>query len=138
MTTSDENRDERQGASRFDGEEHHGWSPDVGAGGSGRATEANQKAFQTPPAGRGPGAEESEEERTGVPPTDTDAATPLGVGTSSTRRAEEYGAEGESSRRTVGTQGQSDRPYGVTDPDEDTSVGAQAPIDAESPYLPPS
>jgi hypothetical protein len=138
MTTSDENRNERQDASRFDGEEHHGWSPDVGAGGSERATEANRKAFQTPPGDRGPGAEESEEERSGVPPTDTDADTPLGVGTSSAKRAEQYGAEGENGRRTVGTQGEAERPYGVTDPDEDTSVGAQAPIDPESPYLPPN
>jgi hypothetical protein len=37
----------------------------------------------------GPGRELSDEERTGVPPTDTSAASPLGVGESITPRGEE-------------------------------------------------
>ena len=106
--------------SRFEGEDQHGWAPDVGSGGSERATEANKKAFGDPPSDQGPGRVVSEEERTGVPPTDTEARTPLGVGTSTTKRAEEYGAEGDPDRSTWGTKGQSQRPYGGTDEDRDT------------------
>jgi hypothetical protein len=124
--------------SRHAGEEHHGWSPDVGTGGSDRAKEANKKAFGDPPAGEGQGKDESEEERQGVPPTDPDAETPLGVGTSSTTRAEEYGEEGEEGHRKLGTKGESERPYGDRDPDEDAGVAPSKPIDPESPYLPPA
>jgi hypothetical protein len=115
----------------------HGWAPDVGTGGSDRATEANQKAFDTPSDEQGPGRTVSDEEREGVPPTDTTAETPLGVGESTTKRGEEYGAEGEEGRETQGTQGESDRPYGTTEPDS-TGVDQQGPIDEESPNLPPS
>jgi len=125
--------------SRFEGEEHHGWSPDVGTGGSEKAKEANKKAFDGPPEGQDrPDREVSEEERTGVPPTDTTAETPLGVGESTGTRAEEYGAEGEEGRRTKGTKGESERPYGDTDPENDAGVDPQAPIDPNSPYLPPA
>jgi hypothetical protein len=96
----------------------HGWAPDVGTGGSERATEANEKAFGEPPDEQGPGREVSDEEREGVPATDTSARTPLGVGESTAKRAEEYGAEGEEGRETLGTKGESDRPYG-TSTDED-------------------
>jgi hypothetical protein len=95
----------------------HGWAPDVGTGGSEAATEANKKAFETPSDEKGPGREISDEEREGVDPTDTSAATPLGVGESTTKRAEEYGAEGEEGRETLGTKGESDRPYGTSDQD---------------------
>src|SRR4051794_9782716 len=98
----------------------HGWAPDVGTGGSERATEANKKAFGDPPAGTGEGREVSEEERRGVPPTDTGAKTPLDVGTSSTSRAEDYGAEGEEGRTTEGTKGESQRPYGTSEPESST------------------
>jgi hypothetical protein len=118
-------------------EGHHGWAPDVGEGGSERATEANKKAFERPPSGSQPGREESEEERTGVPPTDTEARTPLGVGESTTTRAEDYGKEGEKGRQTLGTKGKSQRPYGTSDPESATGVDPQGPIDPESPPLPP-
>jgi hypothetical protein len=97
----------------------HGWAPDVGTGGSERAEEANKKAFESPDPGQGEGREISEEERSGVPPTDTSAATPLGVGESTRKRAEEYGAEGEKGRVTQGTKGESERPYGTTDATDD-------------------
>jgi hypothetical protein len=129
--------DERRSTSRFtDEEEQHGWSPDVGAGGSERATEANLKAFGDPPSGGGPGREVSEEERAGVSPTDTEARTPLGVGESTTARGEDYGAEGEKGRPTLGTKGESDRPYGTTTPEGTTGVDPQDPIDPDSPHLP--
>ena len=101
-------------------EQDHGWAPDVGTGGSERAKEANKKAFESPDPGQGEGREISEEERTGVPPTDTSAATPLGVGESTTKRAEEYGAEGEKGRVTEGTKGESERPYGTSDTTQGT------------------
>jgi hypothetical protein len=128
------NDEENESVSRFDGEEHHGWSPDVGSGGSERATEANEKAFGTPSGDAGSGAEESSEERSGVPPTDTTAETPLGVGTSITTSAEDRDdGDGE----TQGRKGASQRPYGTShDPDE-TGVGSGEPKDQDSPDLPP-
>jgi hypothetical protein len=106
-------------------EPQHGWAPDVGTGGSDRATEANKKAFEKPAAGTSTDREKSEEEESGVPPTDTEARSPLGVGESTTTRGEEHGAEGEEGRRTLGTKGESERPYG------DTTKGAG--IDPDSP-----
>ena len=106
-------------------EPQHGWAPDVGTGGSDRATEANKKAFEKPSASESTDREKSQEEQEGVPPTDTEAKTPLGVGESQTTRGEEYGAEGEEGRRTLGTKGESQRPYG------DTTEGAG--IDNDSP-----
>jgi hypothetical protein len=87
----------------------HGWAPDVGEGGSDRATEANRKAFAEPTDETGEGRRVSDEERDGVPPTDTEAETPRGVGESTTKRGEEYGRENDS---TEGTKGVSQRPYG--------------------------
>jgi hypothetical protein len=130
-------QEKRDSPSRFADEEHHGWSPDVGAGGSERATEANKKAFEGPPEGAGPGRQISEEERTGVPPTDTTAAPPLGVGESVTKRAEEYGEEGEPGRHTLGTKGPSQRPYGTSDAKTATGVDPQEPIDPSMPKMPP-
>jgi hypothetical protein len=131
---ADQEKQETSG--RFEGAEQHGWSPDVGAGGSERATEANEKAFAGPPEGQGPGRTISEEERTGVPPTDTTARTPLGVGESTTKRAEEYGEEGEPGRHTLGTKGESQRPYGTSDASA-TGVDPQEPIDPSTPTMPP-
>jgi hypothetical protein len=102
------------GPSRFEGAQH-GWSPDVGEGGSERATEANEKAFGAPPDESGPGRVVSDEERAGVGPTDTEPDAPHGVGVSTSKRAEEYGAEGEEDRDTLGTKGKSQRPYGTSD-----------------------
>jgi hypothetical protein len=138
MAQDNETESQNTGPSRFEGEAQHGWSPDVGTGGSERATEANKKAFGTPPAGSGPGRQESDEERSGVEPADTNAESALGVGTSTTSRAEDYGKEGDEGRVNVGTKGASDRPFGTTDPDKDAGVDPQAPIDPSSPYLPPA
>jgi hypothetical protein len=124
--------------SRFADEDNHGWSPDVGSGGSERATEANKKAFGTPPAGKGPGREISDQERSGVPPTDTEARTPLGVGVSTATGGEEYAADGEKGRHTEGTKGQSRRPYGTSDASSATGVDPQDPTDPDSPSMPPA
>jgi hypothetical protein len=71
----------------------------------------------------GPGREISDEEREGVPPTDMDAESPLGVGVSMTRRGEDVDKqEDEPGREDTGTQGPSDRPVGVSDERASTSV----------------
>ena len=84
----------------------------------------------------GPGRVISDEERAGVPPTDVDATSPLGVGESINRRGEDVvKQEGEAGREHAGTKGPSDRPHGVSDerdsssvdPDETTSGGPTVP-----------
>jgi hypothetical protein len=71
----------------------------------------------------GPGREISDEEREGVPATDMDAESPLGVGVSMTRRGEDVEKQAdEPGREDTGTQGPSDRPVGVSDERASTSV----------------
>jgi hypothetical protein len=97
----------------------------------GRRTEASEdhdeqmdKVFdrvdEVPP---GPGRVISDEEREGVPSTDTEATSPLGVGESINRRAEDVARqEDEEGREDTGTQGESDRPVGVSDERASTSI----------------
>jgi len=60
--------------------------------------------------------------------TRADAATPHDVGTSSTRRAEDVvEEEGEAGRHTTGTQGQSQRPVGVSTASDSTGIDPQEP-----------
>jgi hypothetical protein len=74
----------------------------------------------------GPGREISDEEREGVPPTDTEAESPLGVGVSMTRRGEDVAKqEDEPGREDTGTRGPTDRPVGVSDDRASTSVDDQ-------------
>jgi hypothetical protein len=71
----------------------------------------------------GPGREVSDEEREGVPATDTEATSPLGVGESMSRRGEDIARqEDEPGREDTGTQGPSDRPVGVSDERDSTAV----------------
>ena len=71
----------------------------------------------------GPGRVISEEEREGVPSTDMDAESPLGVGVSMTRRGEDVDKqEPEPGRDQAGTQGATDRPVGTSDERDSTSV----------------
>ena len=79
----------------------------------------------------GPGRVISDEEREGVPPTDTEATSPLGVGESVNRRGEDViKQEGhEEGREHAGTKGPTDRPHGVSDERASTSVD---PNDTES------
>ena len=71
----------------------------------------------------GPGRQISDEEREGVPATDTEAESPLGVGVSIARRGEDVDKqEDEPGRDDTGTQGPSDRPVGVSDERASTSV----------------
>ena len=65
----------------------------------------------------------SDEGREGVGPTDMDATSPLGVGESINRRGEDVvKQEGEEGREHAGTRGSSDRPAGVSDERDATSV----------------
>jgi hypothetical protein len=74
----------------------------------------------------GPGRVISDEEREGVPPTDTEAESPLGVGVSMSRRGEDVGQqEDEPGREDVGTKGPTDRPAGVSDERASTAVDDQ-------------
>lgn len=118
-------------------EEHHGYAPDVRRG-SEQARQAGDRAFGPPPPGpQWPGRVPSEVELKGVPATDTHARTPLGVGTSMTRRGEKIAmTEPEPGRRKKGVRGRSGRPYGTSEPEHDTGVAPQRPIEEESPHLP--
>jgi hypothetical protein len=82
----------------------------------------------------GPGREISDEEREGVPATDTEAESPLGVGVSTTRRGENvHKQEDEPGREDTGTKGPTDRPTGGSDArastgvDHDTDSGTTMP-----------
>ena len=99
--------------------DRHGLSRDAGRG-SEEARQAGDRAFGPPPPGpQWPGREPSEAERHGVPPTDTEARTPLGVGTSTSRRAEQAAPhQGRAGRRAGGVRGRSGRPHGTAEPDE--------------------
>ena len=72
---------------------------------------------------RGPGREVSDEEREGVPATDTEAKTTLRVGESINRRGEDIARhEDEPGREHTGTRGSSDRPAGVSDERDSSAV----------------
>jgi hypothetical protein len=109
--------------------EHHGSSPDVGRA-SEEVIQSGNRAFAPPPEKKGPGRVVSEEEREGVPSTDTEATSPLGAGTSKGRRAEEIAKEeAEEGRETVGTEEGTGRPYGTSTPEDSTGVKPQEPVD---------
>jgi hypothetical protein len=96
------------------------------------AQEGVHKAFRADEHAPEPGPEPpvSEEEREGVSSTDTAPEAPLGVGESSSTGGEEYAARtgGEDERETVGTQGQSQRPVGTSEPEDATGVDPEEPV----------
>ncbi len=68
--------------------------------------------------------------------TNADASTPLGVGTSTTRRGEDVVEEdGEDGRQKTGTQGQSERPVGTSTSRDSTGIDPQEP---DGPTMPAS
>jgi hypothetical protein len=79
------------------------------------AQEGVHKAFRADEHGGEPGSTPpvSKEEREGVPPTDTTAATPLGVGESTGGRGEEMGGK-EAGREDIEPRGDTQRPAGVS------------------------
>lgn len=100
--------------------------------------QAGDRAFGPPPPGpQWPGREPSKQESTGVPPTDTEARSPLGVGISTSRRPEQMALkESEAARADRGVLGRTRRPFGKARPEHDTGVEPQGPIDKECPHLP--
>ena len=90
-------------------------------------------AFGHPPDDKGPGRVLSDEEREGVSATDTEARSPLGVGPSEQRGAEEIAArEDEEGREKAGTD-ERGRPYGVSKPEDSTGVNPQGPVEEDNP-----
>lgn len=66
--------------------------------------------------------------------TRADAATPHGVGTSTTRRGEDViEEEGEAGRHPTGTQGESQRPVGESTARDSTGIDPQEPGGATPP-----
>jgi hypothetical protein len=66
--------------------------------------------------------------------TRADAATPQGVGTSTTRRGEDVVTDdGEDGRHRTGTQGQSGRPVGTSTARDSTGIDPQEPSGATMP-----
>ena len=99
--------------------------------GTGLAEEGAAKAFDAAnagPPGPGPGGPR----RSGpVPATDTSADSPLGVGVSLGRRAEDLADDD----RGEGTKGASGRPYGGSSQEEATGVAPQEPTEPDAPNL---
>ena len=119
------------------GEHWHGFAPAVGRG-SEEARRAGHLAFRSPPPGpERPGREPSKQELRGVPPTDVEARSPLGVGVSTSRPGEKISREEGEERPTVGLRGRARRPHGRSRPEEGSRVGRPEPVHGESPFLPP-
>lgn len=107
--------------------------------GSDDARRAGDRAFGPPPPGpQWSGRVPSEQELNGVPATDTEARSPLGVGVTMSRRAERIARrEPEKGRRRRGLRGRSGRPHGVSEPEHATGVAPQRPQAVGSTHLPP-
>ncbi|WP_214412133.1 hypothetical protein [Sphaerisporangium fuscum] len=104
-----------------------------------QVVQAGNRAFDSPPRGGArPPRVVSDAERHGVPSTDTEARSPLGVGASLTGRAEKMAQQKEEPgrRRRVGEEHPARRPYGVSEPHDATGVGDHRPIHEESPVMP--
>jgi hypothetical protein len=86
----------------------------------------------------GPGRTISDEEREGVPATDTTAASPLGVGESSNRRGEDVAKQarqkGDEDQEEHGPKGESGRPAG---PQQSGGIADEESTDPDSPSMPP-
>jgi hypothetical protein len=101
------------------------------------AVRGANKAFEGSGGEPGPGRDVSEEERKGVDSADTEASTPLGVGESKRRGAEDIASgKDEKGRTSEGTKGESDRPYGTSEPESATGVDPQGPVTG-GPNVPP-
>lgn len=129
-----EQSEQSEEVSRFEGESHHGWSPDLESK-TGAAAEAGLKAQEKPSGETGEGREISETERKGVHPAETEPGSPFGVGDSETRGGEEIAHE--AGVEPEGRKGASERPYGGSNAEDATGVEPQDPQDPESPNMPP-
>ncbi|MDT7804326.1 MAG: hypothetical protein QOI78_7759 [Actinomycetota bacterium] len=105
-----EENERQHAASRFDDEDNHGWSPDLG---SGDRTPSTEKAFESHPSepSTGEAVDHSPDGR--LSSTDTEPQAPLSGDDSNRRRGEEIGPDpGENAD---GFKGASQRPYGTSD-----------------------
>ncbi|MEA5362998.1 hypothetical protein VA596_25940 [Amycolatopsis sp., V23-08] len=102
---------ERQHAvSRFDDEDNHGWSPDLG---SGDRTPATDKAFENHPGEPATGAPVDHSPDGTLSSTDMEPEAPLSGSDSKRRSGEEIGpGPGENAD---GFKGAAQRPYGTSD-----------------------
>jgi hypothetical protein len=83
----------------------------------------------------GPPREPSRAEAEGVPSTDTEARSPLGVGRSTGRRGEEVvrTAGKEAGRHEAGTSGKAERPVGKSSRRDATAVNRHEPDQGDDP-----
>ena len=95
--------------SRFDGEDHHGWSPDVETG---NRTANTEKAFESPVSKPSTGAHVDHSPGGTLSSTDMEPESPIGAAESDRRSGEEIGpGPGEDAE---GHKGVSQRPYGTS------------------------
>ncbi|HKN51420.1 MAG TPA: hypothetical protein VJX66_02900 [Amycolatopsis sp.] len=122
---------EENATTRFEGEEHHGWSPDLGAEG-GTAAEAAREARKKPT----PEPESGQDRSPGgtLSATDVEPGSPYGAGESDSRGAEEIAPD----TSAEGHKGESQRPYGGRTAEDASGVNPENPRDPESPNLPPA
>ncbi|MGW0589726.1 hypothetical protein [Streptosporangium sp. NPDC002607] len=121
---SKKNKPEHPSGQNKDTSGERGRSPGVSHA-SEEVVRSGNLAFGHPPDDRGPGRLVSDEEREGVPATDTEARSARGVGAGEQRGAEEIAArKGEKGREKVGTD-EKGRPYGVSHPEDATGVNPQ-------------
>jgi hypothetical protein len=104
----------------------HGHSRDVGHA-SEEVVRSGNRAFGPPSDDKGPPRVVSEAERKGVPPTDTEARSPLGVGTSENRGAEKVASRRKEKGREKAGIDERGRPYGVSHPEDVTGVSPRKP-----------
>ncbi|MET8052612.1 hypothetical protein ABZU75_33940 [Streptosporangium sp. NPDC005286] len=123
---SKKNKPEHPSGQDKDTSRERGRSPGVSHA-SEEVVRSGNLAFGHPPGDRGPGRVVSDEEREGVPATDTEARSARGAGAGEQRGAEEIAArKGEKGREKVGT-GKKGRPYGVSHPEDATGVNPRKP-----------
>ncbi|WP_344923255.1 hypothetical protein [Streptosporangium oxazolinicum] len=118
---SEKRKSGEKGRSGKDKQGEHGYSRDVGHA-SEEVVRSGNLAFGPPPDDKGPPRVVSSAERKGVPATDTEARSPLGVGTSENRGAEKIASrKKDAGREKVGTD-EAGRPYGVSHPEDVTGI----------------
>ncbi|MEU0070078.1 hypothetical protein ABZ027_11120 [Streptomyces sp. NPDC006332] len=107
-----------KGPSRHQGTGQHGWSPDVDEKRQ-QDNPSARRSFRAEEAGeKGPGRQESAEEKKSVPGDTVDSRS---------ARGEEYGDADEKGKRDTGRRGRSRRPSGTRDASAKSGVDPQDP-----------
>jgi hypothetical protein len=114
---------------RIEGEGRRGWSLDQPDTGEDTAAKAADKAFEGEGGPPGSRREISEEERSGVSSTDTEARSALGVGVSKRRSAQDLAdKEDEEGRASQGVKGKTERRHGTSSAEDSTGVDPQESV----------